>query len=243
MSADRHYRRGDVRQRLAGLRRAAHQDHRQAEAPRRDELAGRGRAAAVLAHQDVDRVVAHQPLLRVGREGAARLNESGVWQAELGRRCLDGAHQIKMLCRGGESAELLPADCEEDAARRLAQSGGGGVHVGDLLPAVAGTRPPGVARQPYQGHAGLRASRRCMLRHARRERMRGIDQDRNITISQIGDEARDAAEPADPQGEGRLQRRGRAPGERQGGRDLRAAGQRARQGGSLARSAENEDAS
>ena len=125
---------GRRRRRVGG---AVDEDDRQPEGAGGGELGVGGGAAAVLGDEDLDGVVAEESLFVGLGEGAAGGEDGGAGEG-VRVRGLDAAQEVAVLRGGAEGGDLLAADGEEDALRGRAEGAGGGGHVGDAGPAVAG---------------------------------------------------------------------------------------------------------
>ena len=228
--------------RRVGRGRPAQHDHLDAERTRGGDLAIGGAAAAVLGDHDVDAMFGHQRAVIGLRERSApgQINHMRQRQRRIDR--IDAADQIMMLRRIGERRELIAAERDEHAARRLAQRTHRCRHVIDLDPAVAFDGGPGRPLQHHERHAGLPRSHERVRRDAAGIRMRRVDQHVDALARQIIRQARGAAEAAAADRNRLARGRSGPAGERQRHVELAAAGQSFRQQARFGRAAENEDA-
>ena len=102
--------------------RPADHDHLDAKRPRRGDLAIGRLAAAVLGDDDIDAMVLEQrAFVRLAeRPARQQIGRIGHRQRRLDR--IDAADEIVMLRRGLEGGDLLPAERQEDPARRRSPS-------------------------------------------------------------------------------------------------------------------------
>ncbi len=233
--------------RRGGLRagRAVDEDDGQAEVAGGGDLAIGGVAAAVLRHDDLDAAGGEQSALVGFGEGAAGEEGLGAgWQ--VGRRDgFDAADEVVVVRGGAEGGDLLTADGEEHPAGCVAEGRGGGGHVGDAGPAVAGDRLPRRALEDDEGDGDGGGSAHGVAGDPAGERVRGVDEDRDGVGAEPVGEAVRAAEAADADadaggGVGDLRRAG-ATGEGEGDAEPRAPGQTAGKLAGLAGAAEDED--
>ena len=216
----------DVRhRRQAALRRASQEQHLDAQRPCRRDLGIGRRAAAVLGNDGIDAVLGKQPLL-VGRgEWTPVEPVDGLRDGKRRRDRVDAADQVEVLRRGGKGLDLLPAEGQEDPPRCFAERRDRLPRIADHAPAVAGGLRPGWAHQRQSRHPGRRRSQLGMARDPRGVWMRGVDQKLDALPAKIVGEALGAAEPAASDRHRLARRMGGAPGERQGDRQRRLAGQ------------------
>ncbi len=217
------------------------EDHRQPEGTRGVELGPRGLAARILGNNEVDTVLAHQrEIVRQG-ERAARYQYLGVGQGQRGGRFVDKPQQIEVLRLVGKGGEILAADGEEYARGGLGQGGNRRSNIGDQGPRVAGGGDPRRAFQGAQRNARFAARSHGVGAHLRGKRMGCVDHVGDAGFAQIIDQARNAAEAADPCRQ-RLRARHPGPssvGERRVGTGV---GKRAGELGRLGGAAEKKDA-
>jgi hypothetical protein len=121
-----------------------------------------------------------------------------VWNSERRRHRINAADQIMMLRRLAERRELLATERQEHAARCFAQGPHGLLRVTDFSPAIALLCDPRRATQGHQAHVDQLHRARCMVGHAGRVRMRGIDQHIDALGSEILGEPLAATETTDP---------------------------------------------
>ena len=189
------------------------QDHRDAERPRRGDLAIAGRAAAVPRHQRIDAVGFHERPLVVLAERAAGLDIDRIAKRPRGDR-IDAPHQVEVPWVAREGIDLLPAEREEDAPACRTERGHRPGDAVDDLPAVLRGGRPGRTAEYDERHPGPGRGRHGMPRDLVGERVRRIDQERDPLRHQIRGEAVDAAEAADPDGDGMRYDVPHPPGER-----------------------------
>lgn len=115
---------------------------------------------------------------------------------------VDEAQQVMMLRLGGERVEILATDGEENLGRRVGQGGDGGGDVGNVRPIVAVNRRPGRAVQgDERGFRGLTGGD-GVVGHRGGKRVGCVDNMRDFSGLQVGDQAFDAAKPAGALGQG-----------------------------------------
>ena len=128
--------------------RPAQHDHRQAERARRRDLAVGRRAAAVLRDDDLDPMLLEQRAIVGFRERPAAGDIARMRHGERRIDRIDAAHEIMVLRRAGERRELLAAEREKDAARRVLRA----------RAAAAGISATSVQRSPATAIQGGRRS-------------------------------------------------------------------------------------
>ncbi len=202
-------------------------DDRQVQCPRRNQL-GAGHPAGVLGHQAVDVVLAEQITLCGFVERSACGQQGGAFGRLSRIRAFDAANDV-MMRSGAKRRQFLPADGQKDMSRYGAKRFGGANQVGDLRPAIPRLGLPSGAADREEGNAGRGCGLARVMAHTGGERMGRIDHHLGAGFAQVTDKAGAAAEAAHPVGNRRQQRRLRAPGERQHGRDVVARSQRARE--------------
>ena len=147
-----------------------------------------------------------------------------------------------VLRRMRERRQLLAAERDEDAARRLPQRANRLARVAHLDPAVAGDRGPRRTPQRHAGHIGFACGGDGIRRNDVGVRMRGVDQRVDALADQIVREACGAAKTAAADRHRLARGRGGAAGERQRDLEVGAACQPLREHPRLRGAAENEDA-
>jgi len=203
----------------------------------------RGLATGIFADDHVDPFVAQQGDLVLDSEGTAgkQVFDIGCLERRIDR--IDAAHEIVMLRGRVEDLCLLPADGQEDAARRLTQRRHRIGNRGNARPAVAGNLFPAEPLQPQQRNAGRTAGRAGIGGNPFGEGMRGIEQEIDRMRFKIGGKPLGAAETAGSHRYGLRRGIERAAGKRQRDGEIgffaKASGQIAR----FRRAAQNEDAS
>jgi len=188
---------------------------------------------ALMTKQRIDVVVAERP---AGRH----VNHLRQRQRRINR--IDAADDIVMLRRLAERRQILTAERDEDATRRLPQRMHRRGGVAHLDPAVAGDRGPWSTPQRHAWHFGVPRGGGGIRRDDAGVGMRGIDQRVDALAHQIVGEAGGAAIPAAAHRHRLAGRRDGAAGKRQ--RDLKvgAACQPLREHSRFRGAAENEDA-
>ena len=146
-----------------------------------------------------------------------------------------------VLRRFAEGAELVTAQRDKDAARRLSKRTYCLANIAYLDPAIACNRDPWRPAQRDQRHAALPCRGCGVGRDDRGVGMRGIDQHVDALARQIVRKPRDAAEAADAQRHRLLGRRRRAAGKRQRDVEIGMASEAPGQLSRFRRAAENED--
>ncbi|KAF0227338.1 MAG: hypothetical protein FD175_2681 [Beijerinckiaceae bacterium] len=224
---------------LVGNRGPVDQDNWQGKRPRGVDL-GAGRLAARVLGDDMGNAMMRQQRAIPGfGEGAAHRERDVIRQGNaLGS--LDEAQQIEVLGARGESIDRLPSDGQKNPCgqRRQGRHSPGGIR--DLVPAVAGPGLPGRPFERDEAGAAARRSRHGVAAHARRERMRGIDEMRDLLGAKIIRQAFHPAEPANArrQGLGRWRLRASCVGENGVAAGLR---QQLREAGGVRRAAKQQD--
>lgn len=177
-------------------------DHWQSQCPRRDQLGLGARAPGILAHHEVDRLLAHQRQVTLNGEGPTIDHDMVIGQADRTIGPIDEAQQIAMLRLRGERLDMHPPQRQHDSAWWPRQRGDRRVDIADTVPSVAVQRNPGRPRKGNMLDARLSRRGDGVAAHLRRERMRRVDQMRDARFTKIGRKTIDAAEPADPHGHG-----------------------------------------
>ncbi len=230
--------------RLRGGRPSGSLNHhdRDAEDAGRFDL-GVGRlAAAILGDHDVDVFGAHQRLFVGEAERSARQDQPMERQrVDVGGR-FDRAHEIAMLRRAREGGELRTSLRQEHPAGLGTQRLRRRHHRPDLDPAVAALPRPRRAGEDEPRDARRLARLSRVARHARGERVGGVDHRVDPFGLEIVAQSRRPAEPADAPGNWRGRGIAGAPGQREDRRHVGAPGERGGQRAGLRRAAENEKA-
>ena len=195
-----------------------------------------------LATMRVDAMALEQRAILFLAERPARGDVDCMRHGERRVDGIDAPHEIDMLRRRFEGAELLPPEGEENTARRLAERFGRIFHRVDLGPDVAGRFSPWRPAEREQGDR--RGPRRlCGIGgDGGGIRMGGIDQHIDLLGAEIGCEPFGAAETAAPHRNRLLQRLRGAACERQSHGEILALGERASQFAGARRAAKDEDA-
>ena len=192
------------------------------ELPRRGDLGIGGAAAGIFGHQHVDSFVAQQFHFVGYRKRAAVENVAAVGNDERWIDRIDTADEIGMLRGGGKASSLLPADGEEDAAGRLAQRRDSRINILHAEPAISRHFGPFRAAEREDGNARSLAGSRGIARNLSGEGMGRVDQQVDIFLSQVIDQAVDTAEAADSRRQGLRLGVGGAAGQRDRGVEIAA---------------------
>ena len=158
------------------------------------------------------------------------------------RRPVDRAHDVAMLRRSRERGELQPALGEKDRPPLRPESRDGVVHCRDFDPAVSGVAWPGGAGEHGERRAGGATGGDRVGRHARSERMGGVDDSADALAGEKRRQAFGAAKPADASRDRRWSGLGRGSRQRQDRRNIGLVSKPSRERARLRRSAENEQA-
>jgi len=164
------------------------------------ELGGGGCAAGVFGHQAIDTVGAEKVNFVIELEWAAGGDDDGAGE-KVERRRIDGADDV-MVGGDGERKKFLLADGEEDALGDWPESGRGVGHGGDFGPVVVRGGDPWWALHGEQGDFGAACSLHGVGGHAGGEGVGGVDQGFDGFCGEEVCEPVDAAEAADPPGDG-----------------------------------------
>lgn len=205
------------------------------------ELGARAVAAGVFGDDGGDLVGSEQRQIAAEREGATRNNDIRVRQQQWRSISIDETHEITMLRLGREGGEVLAADGEKDARRRVGQGGDACGDIGHGMPAVARPRCPGGALEAEQWRVRLRAGSDRIAAHAGCERMRGVDDVGDAIVREVSREAGDAAEATDARRQRLCGGRGGAAGIGEHAIDA-SAGKRLRKPARFRRTAQQKDA-
>lgn len=224
-------------------RRAAALDHDdlKAKQARCLQLGISGLAAAVLAEDDVNPVLAQQGQFLVEAKGPAAQNTGDMGNGERRIDGIDAAHQIDMLGCAVDRRSFLPSGCEEHTPLFCPQRRNRFRHRADADPPVAVLRHPGRAFDFQERQAKALRRLRRVLRHVRCKGVSGVDQKADVLPSQIVHEPFHAAEAARADVAGQGGRMLRAARKRQGNRQVLALDKLFRQCPRLRRACQNED--
>lgn len=173
-----------------------HHQHGQGQCASRLQLGLRAGAASVLAHDDIDPVLAQQCGVARHVERAARDDDGVVRQQWQHLGFIDQPQDVVVLWLHREEGQVHAAQCQHHALRRTVERGGGGWQIGHGLPAVIKAGSPGIACQRQQRNAGLCARRDGVAAHGRRKGMRGIHQVGHAFVAQMAHQAGHAAKAA-----------------------------------------------
>lgn len=212
------------------------------ELTRRHDLGLRRRAARVLAHDHLDRALAHQRQLIDQREWAALQNDVGerrqidrIWR-------VDCPHHIPMLRRVLEHRQLVATDSEKHASALRPQRRARRLGICDLAPIIVALSLPGRPMQSQQRQTAFPRSRNGVDRDARGVRMRRIDHHVDGFMAQPSRKPFSTTEPADARTSTRQQWRRCAASKGIDRAEAFIERQLRRQCACLSRAAEDEDA-
>jgi hypothetical protein len=228
--------------RYLGQRRTSQQDDGQAEHSRRRDLAVGRRSTAVLGDDHVDGVCDQQcPIVRLG-EWTTAGDIGGVWYGERRINRLDAAHEIVVLRRLREGADLGLAERNKNTTRRFAECFHGRRGIRHVDPAVARERRPGRTPKREQWDACGCCRRSRIGRDDRSVRMRRVDEGIDAFGGEILRKTLGAAESADSHRRALRGRRRGAARKRDRYGHVRAFAETLRQASRLRGAAEYEDA-
>ena len=228
----------------AGHRRqrgAAQHDHRDCKRARGCNLGVARSSPAVLCHDHFDAVRFKQAPILGFAEWSARRHILGVRDRQRRRNGLDAAHEIKVLRRAFETADLLATEGKEYPPRLLPKRRDGCCRIGDLHPAIARGGGPRRSAHRYEWYPGCSSCPCRICRHHRRIRMGGVDKRIDAPGRQITGKPCTPAKAAAAQRRALMRGRAGSTGERNGDGELGAAGKPLRQLSRLAGAAQNED--
>lgn len=196
----------DRRQRLldrfdrfdSGRRSAADHEDIDTERTSRVDLGVGGAAAAVLGDDGVDAMLFEKRQFGLEGKRTAIENANGMVEHQRRHHRIDAADQIEMLRRRLGGMRLLPAGCQEDAARRLAERGNGLGNRRNMRPAITGLFAPERAAQRDGRNAGQSGGLGGIGGNSRRIGMRCIDEQAELAVAQEAGEPFGAAETANP---------------------------------------------
>lgn len=158
--------------------------HLDPELSRRRYLAKGGRAAAVLGNDGVDPVAFEQfRFIPLGKRAGGE-NGGSIGQVERRRYRVDAAYDVAVLRRFLEMEGLLPADREEDTARRLSK---GGDRLGDTVdasPAITGAGLPVGAAEREDWRTRYSSRSGGVLRDPRSEGVRRVYEEGDALVQQ-----------------------------------------------------------
>ena len=225
-----------------GRGRPTHDDNLDLERARRLDLGVSCTAAAILGHQHLDPLIAHELQFVGEREGPARQDELAVWQGvDLGGS-IDCSHDVAMLPGSREGGELQPALRKKDGSRGGPENVDGLLDCRDFDPAVVGLARPGLAGEHDERRIGCLAGRNRVGGHARSERMGRVDNRADAFAGEKHRQALGAAKAANALGDRRMGRIGRHPRPRQDCRNTGLIGDPPPERARFRRAAENEQA-
>lgn len=203
----------------------------------------RGLATGIFADDHVDPFVAQQGDLVFDGERAAGEQVFDIGCLERWINRIDAAHE-KIVLRGRvESLRFLPADGQEDTARRFTKRRHRIGNRGNASPAITGNLFPAEPLQPQQRNAGRGAGCAGIDGNLFGEGMRGIDQEIDRMRSKIGGKPFGTAETTGAHRHGLRRGIKRAAGERQRDGEIGTLAKPTGQIARFRRAAQNEDAS
>lgn len=226
----------------AGRRTALDDDDIDPKIAGSGDLAIGGIATGILAHHDVDALVGEQLLFVGFGEWAACQDVAAIWHGERRIDRIDAPDEIAVLRRRAEAAGFLAADGEENATRGLAQRGHRSLDILDPDPAISVDRLPGRTPEREQRDAGHFRRRNRIGRYPAGEGMGRVDEQVDIFLSQVSNQAIDTAEAADPGRQGQGFRLAGPTRQRDRRVDIRPPCQAFGQSARLRRAAKNENA-
>ena len=189
--------------------RAVDQDNRQAEFTRGIEFGTGTRSSGIFGNDMGDGVRAQQLQVFGQSKGATCYNGLRMGQRQGGVGGINQPQQIEMLATAGKSLQRLAADGQKYSCRALWQSFCRPCGIGHRYPSVTLSGFPCGAFQCAQGGACHGAGRNSVSTHLCRERMRCVDNMRNVFRPQIGGQSCYATKATNP-GWQRLADRGRS---------------------------------
>ena len=220
----------------------AHDDDRDFKHARRLDL-GVGRApAAVLCHKHLDTLAFHEGEFVRDRERTAGKDQLMIRQGVDFGWPVYRSHDVAMLRRSRERGELQPALGKKNRPPLSPKSRDGVVHRCDLGPAIIGFARPRGTGEHHKRRAGRPTSSNRVGRHARSERMGGVDNGVDVLTGEKCRQAFGAAKAADAARDWRWSGVIRRPRQRQDRRNLALIGDVPRKRARLRRAAENEQA-
>jgi len=171
-------------------------------------------ASAVLADHHIDAVFDQELALVSLLEWSGCQDVLAIRHRERRIDGIDAPHQIEVPGRLRKLVCLLPADGEKDPSRRLAQRSDGRRDGVDGNPVVTVFPRPNRPAEREDRHAGLSGSLGGIGGNLVGERMRRIDDQRDVLVSEIVGEAGSAAKTADARFDGQRAGMYRSPGQR-----------------------------
>ena len=183
--------------------RPAPLDHDNREMPlaRGGDL-GIGRTAPrILRNDHIDQILFEQLSFVGYMKRRTRQNVLAMRYVQRRLHRIDAADEVDMLRGCGEAASVLPADREKHPPRRRSEGRYGGLNAIHADPAVSTDSLPWQAAERKQRHTDAGGGLRRVFGNPAGEGMGRIDQHLDAFLSQIIDEAVDAAEAANPRGQ------------------------------------------
>jgi len=227
---------------FAPWRHVGARDHDDGQAQRsRGVEFGAGRSAAGVLRNDVrDVMPLKERVIAVEGKRTTVEDDPVMQQRRRVIRGVDEAEQVLVLRSGGEGCERLAADGEKDPLRWQIKACDRCVDIGDNGPVVIRSSLPRRPRQGGERNAGEPGGFDRVVAHLRRERVRCVDQVRDVVLAEIVGEATSATETACSGRQGLRQRTLNASGERQGAFEACLRDSTAERAG-LGRSAEDQE--
>ena len=147
--------------------------------------------ARILAHHNVDRLIAEQGCVALDGKGASGHDHRVIRQARLCLRHINETQNIVVLGLCGESLHVQAAQSEHHAAGRPAKRRNSSVDIRHMLPPVAIPSLPGRAGQGDQRHTGLAAGVKGVPTHLRGKRVCGVNDMGDVMVAEVADKPLD----------------------------------------------------
>lgn len=151
-------------------------------------------AAGILRHDQVNAVRFHKRAVGGLGKGATVNNNIGLRQGQWCFGRIDKAQKIAVLRVRGELGQMHAPDGEHDVFCGSRQGRNGRCDVWHVGPIIAGTGDPRRARERDHWRAGSRCGGDGIVAHHAGERMRGVDEVRDLVRAQV---VREAVHPAE----------------------------------------------
>ncbi len=171
-------------------------DDGQAEFAGGIDLGARTGAAGVARDDPFDMTRTHRLQFIREHERPARYDDVGLRKGRRAVGRIDEAQNIGVLRLRAEGRDVLPADGEKHARGFVGKRGDGGVEIRHLDPVVTGLFRPWRAFEREQRRPGSCAGGGGIATHPGGERMRRIDDMRDVFLMDVGRESARAAEAA-----------------------------------------------
>ncbi len=180
-----------------GQLRPLDHDHGQSQFARGIDLGARTPSPGVPGNDPLDTSRADQLQLTREFEWSARHDYIRLAQRQLTVGSIDQSQCIDVLRFGTESADVLPPNCEKNPGARIGQSCNSRRNIGHLDPLVAGGLTPRRAFKGDQRRFGDSTGSNRVATDLDCERVRRIDDMRDVLIAEIVSQSARAAEAAD----------------------------------------------